>query len=53
MYVRRGGGVLRDISIFKIKAKTINMYRGVQRIIIKYGRGFREKNMYVRSGGCQ
>ncbi len=50
MYVRRGAA-LHNICTLKIEVKTINMYvrRGVQRIIIKWRRGVREK-MHVRGG---
>ncbi len=53
MYVRRGG-VLRDICILKIEAKTINMYvrRGGPTQNYKTGGGGPRKK-YVRRGGCQ
>ncbi len=56
MHVRKGGlSLLHDICVLKIEAKTINTYyvrRAVQRVIIKWEGGVREKNMYVRRG-CQ
>ncbi len=53
MYVRRG--VLRDICILKIEAKTINMYvrRGAQRVIKKWGRGGPRKKYVCKEGGVK
>ncbi len=65
MYVRRGGprkkyvckegGVLCDIAILKIEAKTVNMYvrKGGPTHYYKICKGVREKNMYVRRGGVE
>ncbi len=54
MYVRRGG-VLRDISISKIEAKTVNMYvrKGGPMHNYKILKGGPRKKYVCKEGGCQ